>query len=231
MCWKNRISVLSPSVRRRRRLAIRWEESFGLLGLGNAAEALSKVTGTSIQDGKYVIVRGLSDRYNTTTLNGSTIPSADPNRKSVQLDQFPTDLLDVVETTKTFTPDKSGDFTGGAIDIRTKSFPNQFFYNVSYGIGYNENTTGDSFLSYPGEGDDWLGKDHGTRSIPEHLLQNENLSTLSNEDQSGILDEFSSVVSPVDSGDAPLNQRFSFAFGDSILLSGDGKNDWDIQRV
>jgi TonB-dependent receptor len=198
-------------------------ESFSRLGLGNVAEALSKVTGTSIQDGKYVIVRGLSDRYNTTTLNGSTIPSADPNRKSVQLDQFPTDLLDVIETTKTFTPDKSGDFTGGAIDIRTKSFPDQFFYNVSYGIGYNANTTGDSFLSYPGGGDDWLGKDDGTRSIPERLLQNENLSSLSNEEQSEILNEFSPVVSPVDSGDAPLNQRFSFAFGDSILLSGDGE--------
>ena len=197
-------------------------ESFSRLGLGNAAEALSKVTGTSIQNGKYVVVRGLSDRYNTTTLNGSTIPSSDPNRKSVQLDQFPTGLLDVIETTKTFTPDKSGDFTGGAINIQTKSFPEQLFYNVSYGIGYNKNTTGDSFLSYPGGSNDWLGKDDGTRAIPERLLENENLSNLSNEEQSDILNELSSVVSPVDSGDAPLNESFSFAFGDSILLSGDG---------
>jgi hypothetical protein len=198
-------------------------ESFSRLGLGNAAEALSKVTGTSIQDGKYVFVRGLSDRYNTTTLNGSTIPSSDPNRKSFQLDQFPTGLLDVIETTKTFTPDKSGDFTGGAINIQTKSFPEQLFYNVSYGIGYNENTIRDSFLSYPGGSNDWLGKDDGTRAIPERLLENENLSNLSNEEQSDILNELSSVVSPVDSGDSPLNESFSFAFGDSILLSGDGE--------
>ena len=198
-------------------------ESFSRLGLGNAAEVLSKVTGSSIQDGKYVIVRGLSDRYNTTTLNGSTIPSSDPNRKSVQLDQFPTGLLDVIETTKTFTPDKSGEFTGGAIDIQTKSFPDQFFYNISYGIGYNSNTTGDPFLSYDGGSDDWLGKDDGVREIPDRLALNENLSSLSNSEQSDLLNDLSPVVSPVVVGDAPLNQSFSLAFGDSILLSSDGE--------
>lgn len=197
-------------------------ETFGRLGLGDAADALAKVTGASIQDGKYMVVRGLSDRYNMTTLNGSTVPSADPNRKSVQLDQFPTGLLDVIETTKTFTPDKSGEFTGGAVDIQTKSFPDQFFYNVSYGIGYNTNTTGDPFLSYPGGSKDWLGKDDGARQIPERLAQNENLSSLSNGEQSKILNDLSPVISPVDVGDAPLNQSFSLAFGDSILLSNDG---------
>ncbi len=198
-------------------------ESFGRLGLGDAADALSKVTGASIQDGKYVVVRGLSDRYNTTTLNGSTIPSADPNRKSVQLDQFPTGLLDVIETTKTFTPDKSGEFTGGAIDIQTKSFPEQFFYNVSYGIGYNTNTTGDPFLSYPGGSSDWQGRDDGTRQTPARLTLNENLFTLTNEEQSEILNELSPVVSPVHVGDAPMNQSFSFAFGGSIMLSESGE--------
>ncbi len=198
-------------------------ETFGRLGLSDAADALAKVTGASIQDGKYMVVRGLSDRYNTTTLNGTTVPSADPNRKSVQLDQFPTGLLDVIETTKTFTPDKSGEFTGGAVNIQTKSFPDQFFYNVSYGIGYNTNTTGDPFLSYPGGSDDWLGKDDGSRGIPEQLAQNVNLSTISNAEQSAILNELSPVVSPVNVGDAPFNNSFSLAFGDSIRLSSDGE--------
>lgn len=198
-------------------------ETFGRLGLGDAADALAKVTGASIQDGKYMVVRGLSDRYNSTTFNGTTLPSADPNRKSVQLDQFPTDLLDVIETTKTFTPDKSGEFTGGAVDIQTKSFPDQFFYNVSYGVGYNTNTTGDPFLSYPGGSNDWLGKDDGSREIPDRLTLNENLSELSNAEQSEILNDLSQVVSPIIVGDAPLNQSFSLAFGDSILLSEDGE--------
>ena len=197
-------------------------ETFSRLGLGDAADALAKVTGASIQDGKYMVVRGLSDRYNTTTLNGTTVPSADPNRKSVQLDQFPTGLLDVIETTKTFTPDKSGEFTGGAVNIQTKSFPDQFFYNVSYGIGYNTNSTGSSFLSYPGGSSDWRGKDDGTRAVPDRLARNENLSTLSNAEQSEILNDLSPVISPIDSGDAPLNRSFSLAFGDSVLLSNDG---------
>lgn len=179
-------------------------ESFSRLGLCNAAEALSKVTGSSIQDGKYVIIRGLSDRYNTITLNGSTIPSSDPNRKSVQLDQFPTGLLDVIETTKTFTPDKSGEFTAGAIDIQTKSFPDKSFFNVSYGMGYNDNTTGDPFLSYAGGSNDWLGKDDGAREIPTRLARNENLSSLSNSEQSELLNELSPVISPVFVGGAPL---------------------------
>ena len=198
-------------------------ETFSRLGLGDAADALAKVTGASIQDGKYMVVRGLSDRYNTTTLNGTTVPSADPNRKSVQLDQFPTGLLDVIETTKTFTPDKSGEFTGGAVNIQTKSFPDQFFYNVSYGIGYNTNSTGSSFLSYPGGSSDWRGKDDGTRAVPDRLARNENLSTLSNAEQSEILNDLSPVISPIDSGDAPLNRSFSLAFGDSVLLSNDGE--------
>ena len=197
-------------------------ETFSRLGLGDAADALAKVTGASIQDGKYMVVRGLSDRYNTTTLNGTTVPSADPNRKSVQLDQFPTGLLDVIETTKTFTPDKSGESTGGAVNIQTKSFPDQFFYNVSYGIGYNTNSTGSSFLSYPGGSSDWRGKDDGTRAVPDRLARNENLSTLSNAEQSEILNDLSPVISPIDSGDAPLNRSFSLAFGDSVLLSNDG---------
>ncbi len=198
-------------------------ETFSRLGLGDAADALAKVTGASIQDGKYMVVRGLSDRYNTTTLNGTTVPERDPNRKSVQLDQFPTGLLDVIETTKTFTPDKSGEFTGGAVNIETKSFPDQFFYNVSYGVGYNTNTTGKPFLSYPGGSSDWRGKDDGTREVPERLAQNENLSTLSNAEQSEILNDLSPVISPVDVGDAPLNQSFSLAFGDSVMLSNDGE--------
>ena len=198
-------------------------ETFSRLGLGDTADALAKVTGASIQDGKYMVVRGLSDRYNTTTLNGTTVPSADPSRKSVQLDQFPTGLLDVIESTKTFTPDKSGEFTGGAVNIQTKSFPDQFFYNVSYGIGYNTNSTGTSFLSYPGGSSDWRGKDDGTRAVPDRLARNENLSTLSNAEQSEILNDLTPVISPINAGDAPLNRSFSLAFGDSVLLSHDGE--------
>lgn len=84
---------------------------------------VAKVTGTTIVEGKFVVVRGLSDRYTSTTLNGADVPTADPYRKSVQLDLFPTAMIDSIVVSKTFTPEQPGGFTGGAIDIVTKSFP------------------------------------------------------------------------------------------------------------
>ncbi|MEF8796735.1 MAG: TonB-dependent receptor [Salinivenus sp.] len=112
-------------------------EEIGRAGAGTAADAMSKVTGASVVEGKYVNVRGLQGRYVETQLNGSTMPSADPDGNSVALDVFPSNLLENIVTTKTFTPDKPGTFTGGTIDIRTKSFPDDFFLNASVSTSVN----------------------------------------------------------------------------------------------
>ena len=77
-------------------------------GSGDAAAAMTKVTGASVVGGRYVYIRGLGDRYASTTLNGSALPSADPDRKAFQLDLFPAALLENIVTLKTFTPDKPG---------------------------------------------------------------------------------------------------------------------------
>ena len=95
-------------------------EEISRAGSGNAAEAMSHVTGASVVDGKYVYIRGLGDRYSSVQLNGSSLPNADPDKRSVPMDLFPTALLDNIVTTKSFTPDKPGDFTGGAVNIGTK---------------------------------------------------------------------------------------------------------------
>ena len=84
------------------------------VGAGNAAESISKVSGATIVDGKFAVIRGLSDRYVSTTLNGANIPSADPYRQSASLDLFPSQVIDRVVVSKTFTPDQPGAFTGGA---------------------------------------------------------------------------------------------------------------------
>ena len=112
------------------------------LGIGDAAEALSKTPGTSIVDGKYVIIRGLGDRYTNTQMNGSSVPSADPDRRAVQMDQFPSDLIDSVTTLKSFTPDQPGAFSGGSVNIKTKSFPEAFLFSASLKAGYNDSVTG-----------------------------------------------------------------------------------------
>ncbi len=118
-------------------------ESFSRLGIGDAAEAMTKVTGASVVDGKYVVVRGLGDRYSNTLLNGNTVPSADPDRRAVQMDQFPSDLLESIVTSKSFTPDKPGDFSGGSVNIKTRSFPEQFFYSASLSLGFDSQATGE----------------------------------------------------------------------------------------
>ena len=97
------------------------------VGAGNAAESISKVSGATIVEGKFAVIRGLNDRYVSTTLNGARIPSADPYRQSASLDLFPSQVIDRVVVKKTFTPDEPGSFTGGGIDIITKSFPEKPF--------------------------------------------------------------------------------------------------------
>ena len=73
---------------------------------------MQRVSGVTVQDGKYVFVRGLGERYTTTSLNGARIPSPEPERKVVPLDLFPSSLLEGITTSKTFTPDQPGDFSG-----------------------------------------------------------------------------------------------------------------------
>jgi hypothetical protein len=135
------------------------------LAVGNAAEALAKMPGTSFLDGKYVVIRGLGDRYTNTQLNGATVPSADPDKRTVQLDQFPSDLLESINTLKSFTPDQPGAFSGGSVNIKTKSFPERFFFSLTTSTAYNPDVTGRQMLTVPGGGRDWLGRDDGTRAL------------------------------------------------------------------
>ncbi len=117
-------------------------ETFSRLSLGDAAEAMTKVTGASVVDGKYVFIRGLGDRYSNPLLNGASIPSADPDKRSVQMDQFPSDLLESIVTSKSFTPDQPGSFSGGSVNVKTKSFPEHFFVTLGASAEYNSQTTG-----------------------------------------------------------------------------------------
>jgi hypothetical protein len=87
-------------------------EQIGRSPDANAAQAVQRVSGVSIQDGKYVFVRGLGERYTTTSLNGARVPSPETDRKVVPMDVFPAGLVQSVTTSKTFTPDQSGDFAG-----------------------------------------------------------------------------------------------------------------------
>jgi len=105
------------------------------------SDVLKRISGTSIQDNKFVIIRGLNDRYNTTYLNGSPLPSTEPDKKAFSFDIFPANMLDNLIIYKTATPDLPGEFAGGVIEINTKSTPDKDFQSFSVGTGYNTITT------------------------------------------------------------------------------------------
>jgi len=141
--------------------------SFKKIGDSDAAAAMSRVTGVSVEGGKYIYVRGLGDRYTKTTLNGMDVPGLDPDRNTVQMDIFPTNIIDNIVVSKSFTADLPADFTGGAVDIATKDFPEKKVMTASVGLGYNPNMHfNKNFVTYDGSSTDFLGFDNGKRTIP-----------------------------------------------------------------
>lgn len=134
------------------------KSEFTKSGVSDAAGAVSKIAGANIVGGRYAVVRGLGDRYSNTTVNGALISSADPSRKAVQLDLFPSDLLESINIYKTFTPDYPGEFAGGLVAINTLAFPEQPIVEFEYGVGYNSNLDGGDFYAMPGRDLGLLGK-------------------------------------------------------------------------
>jgi len=114
-------------------------------GDNNMAQVLKRVAGVIIQDNKFVTVRGMSERYNNVQLNGTAMPSTEPNRRNFSFDIIPSALVDNVTVAKTFTPDMQGEFTGGMVEISTLAIPKKDFLNLTLGTGMNTNSTGKEF--------------------------------------------------------------------------------------
>ncbi len=198
-------------------------------GDGDAASAVKRVTGVTVEGGKYVYVRGLGDRYSKTTLNGGEVPGLDPNRNTLQMDLFPSGLIDNIVVYKTFSPNLPGDFSGGYVDISTRDFPEMFSFSVGASTGYTVGTSlNGNFMSYPGGKNDWLGFDDGKRALPAVVTQSLNsfpkfaegfsnpekaqqLATLTNEFTNSWL---------ISNKKPPLNHSFSFTIGNQKKLFG-----------
>lgn len=143
-------------------------EMIGRVGDSTVAAALRRVSGLSLVNDKFVYVRGLGERYSSTTLNGATVPSPDLTRNVIPLDIFPTSVVDSLTVQKTYSADKAATFGGGSVDIRTKGIPEDLTYSIELGGGFNSETGGD-VLTYNGGGDDAYGTDDGTRALPAEL--------------------------------------------------------------
>jgi TonB-dependent receptor len=141
------------------------------LGAANAGDAMKRMVGTSVQDGKYVAVRGMPDRYVNTLLNGGRLPSTDPDKRAINVDLFPGSILESINTYKTFTPDQPGDFTGGSVDIRTKTFPDKPSFGTGVTVEYNSQATlNPNFLTYNGGGTGLFGGKSNGRLISQNVI-------------------------------------------------------------
>ena len=142
-------------------------ESIKKAGAGDIASAIRTVPGVSVQGGKFVYVRGLGDRYTKSILNGMDIPGLDPDKNTVQMDIFPTNILENLIVVKSASADLPADFTGGVVDIITKDFPSQKTMSVSFSGGFNPDMNFNSnYVGYPGGKTDFLGFDDGNRKLP-----------------------------------------------------------------
>lgn len=172
-------------------------------GASDAATGLRLVSGASVQDGKFAVIRGLPDRYVSSQMNGVRLPSADEDKRAVELDQFPAAVIESLVVTKTFLPDQQGDASGGAVDVRLKGIPDGTIVEFKAQTTYDTQATGNSeFLSYDGGGVNFLGND--SRDI-----QTDNLGG----NWSG--------AAGVEEVDAPINYKWSAAVGSRMDLSDD----------
>lgn len=199
-------------------------EEFQKNAVSDAGEAVAKVSGANIVDGRYAVVRGLADRYVTTTFNGAIIASADPSRKAVQLDLFPTTAIEQIKVDKTYSPNLPGDFGGGAIDIISRTLPQERLVQFNSRLTYNDALQAKTLIHPNRDLGIWgdIGED-----MPDVLedrnpdgsvkfLDNGNTSTAEIAERWRTLD-LSQDFTPKEASTA-LNYSQSFAYGDTFEL-------------
>ena len=143
-------------------------DTIARLGDSTVGDALRRVPGLSLVQDKFVYIRGLGERYSQTTLNGASIPSPDLTRNVIPLDIFPTSVVESLRVQKSWSPDLSANFGGGAVDIRTKGIPDAFTVKIDFDVGINSENPS-NVTTYRGGGDDDLGTDDGWRALPQSI--------------------------------------------------------------
>lgn len=192
----------------------------------NTGEVLKRVPGASLQEGKYLVVRGLADRYNQAMLNGVLLSSTEPDRKTFSFDIIPSSLIDNIIINKSFIPELPGEWAGGLIQVNTKDVPAKKFFTIQIGTGFNSNTIGNDFYSYQGSNTDWLGYDNGKRALPANLPLKANFAELTKAEKTAYAKDFENIWSADKKNSTftpALNQSVSFNFGFNKKLSSKNK--------
>ena len=216
-------------------------EQIARTGDSDAAAALRRVTGITLVDGKFIYVRGLGERFSSTQLNGAAVPSPDPTRTVIPLDLFPASIIESLSVQKSYSPSMPAHFAGGNVDVRLKTIPTDFVFNIKGKLGGNTNNFDDG-LTYNGGDDDWYGIDDGTREAPAELTQLWNsytpINDLSQEDNRQIAVQLNRDYDPVRESinpntglDVTLGNKFDFEdFRLGFLSAISYDNKWEVSE-
>lgn len=192
----------------------------------NIGEVLKRVSGLATIDNKYVVVRGLSERYNQAVLNGQIMPSTELNRKNFSFDVIPSNIVENVVVAKTITPDRSAEFGGGLVEVNTLDIPTTNFLNVTAGTSFNDKTTGKDFLSLKLEGKEYFGQVSDHRKL---------MGTLGWKSEADVHAKFNEVSKDANAFSnnwglykfkAPVSQNYQVSVG--RVIPGKGKSQFGV---
>jgi carboxypeptidase family protein/TonB-dependent receptor-like protein len=180
----------------------------------SAGEVVKRAPAVTVKGDRFVFIRGLNERYSSAALEGSRLPSPDPDRRVVPLDLFPSDFIDSLSIVKSYTPDLPGDFSGGLIDINLREFPDQLKFGIGTSVGANTSTTAKRFRTYKGSDWDYFGYGTSFRDLPDDFPE-DNIGRPSTVEQRRLAGMLRNIWSPK-SATAPPNTGFNLSFGDTF---------------
>ena len=154
-----------------------------------ASDVLKRVSGASIQDNKFVVIRGLSDRYNFALINGASLPSSESDRKAFSFDIFPSNMLDNLYIIKSATPDLPGEFAGGVIEINTTEPKETNFQSIQVSGAFNTLSTFRNFHSSGSSPVDFLGFGAGYRAIPDGIPNTDAFALLGKDEKATLAEQ------------------------------------------
>lgn len=184
----------------------------------NAGQIARRITGVSVQDNKFVVVRGLSEQYNQTILNGVPMPSTETDRNAFSLDLIPSVVIDNIVVNKTATADMPGNFAGGLVQVNTKEFPASDFISVSIQGSFYDKTVGKDFYSDKRGGSEWSGLSGKNRDLPKGFPQQTDrvpLVNMNNQERLRHLSSLKNNLSPVNYGPSGINHNLQIGLGKS----------------
>jgi CarboxypepD_reg-like domain/TonB dependent receptor/TonB-dependent Receptor Plug Domain len=191
----------------------------------NAADAIQRVPGVTIVDGKFVMIRGLSERYNNVLINNAVAPSTEVDKRTFAFDLIPTKAMDKMVIIKTGSADKPGDFSGGIVNITTSENITEFnTFNV--GFGYRMDTSFDTYYQSEGSKTDFLGFDYEFRTLPSTFPSANLINTYPEVGVTASNTKLQNNFNP-NKSTALLDNNFGFAFGRSKKFA----NGMNLQSV